>query len=204
MDYQALPSRETTDRLFENLRQRNFIPHFAARKEDALAKVVSIIPDGSEIATASSVTLKQIGFLELLNSGRHTWKNFRDNIFSEVDHQKKEELRRESVLADYNIQSLHAITESGQLIIASGMGNQLSAIAYASRHLVFIAGLQKVVPTLDSAFQRLNEYVIPLEDERMKRMGFKEGTTLGKYLIFEKEIRPRRIHIILVDEVLGF
>lgn len=204
MDYQALPSRETTDRLFENLRQRNFIPHFAARKEDALAKVVSIIPDGSEIATASSVTLKQIGFLELLNSGRHTWKNFRDNIFSEVDHLKKEELRRESVLADYNIQSLHAITESGQLIIASGMGNQLSAIAYASRHLVFIAGLQKVVPTLDSAFQRLNEYVIPLEDERMKRMGFKEGTTLGKYLVFEKEIRPRRIHIILVDEVLGF
>lgn len=204
MNYQALPSRETIDKLFENLRQRNFIPHFSASKEDALAKVISVIPAGSEIATASSVTLKQIGFLDLLKTGKHTWRNFRDNIFTEIDHLKRDELRRESVLADYNIQSLQAITESGQLIIASGMGNQLSAIAYASRHLVFVAGLQKVVPTLDAAFERLNEFVLPLENERMKRMGFKEGTTLGKYLVFEKEIRPRQIHIILVDEVLGF
>jgi L-lactate utilization protein LutB len=180
------------------------MPHFAASKEDALAKVVSVIPPGSEIATASSVTLKQIGLLDLLNSKKHDWKNFRDNIFTEIDHLKRDELRRESILADYNVQSLQAITESGQLLIASGMGNQLSAIAYASRHLVFVAGLQKVVPTLDSAFERLNEFVLPLENERIRHMGFKEGATLGKYLVFEKEIRPRQVHIILVDEVLGF
>ena len=204
MNYQSLVSGISVDKLFDNLRRRNFMPHFAASKEEALAKVVSVIPSGSEIATASSVTLKQIGFLDLLNSKKHDWKNFRDNIFTEIDHLKRDELRRESVLADYNVQSLQAITEIGQLLIASGMGNQLSAIAYASRHLVFVAGIQKVVPTLDSAFERLNQFVLPLENERMKRMGFKEGATLGKYLVFEKEIRPRQVHIILVDEVLGF
>ncbi|WPU96970.1 lactate utilization protein [Mucilaginibacter sabulilitoris] len=199
-----LATRKSVDKLFENLRHRNFIPHFAVSKEDALAKVISVIPPGSEIATASSVTLKQIGFLDLLNSKKHDWKNFRDNIFTEVDHLKRDELRRESILADYNIQSLQAITENGQLLIASGMGNQLSAIAYASRNIVFVAGLQKVVPTLDSAFERLNEFVLPLENERMKRAGFKEGATLGKYLVFEREIRPRQVHVILVGEVLGF
>ena len=60
MNYQAIPSRETIDKLFENLRQRNFIPHFAASKEDALAKVISVIPAGSEIATDSKELLAAV------------------------------------------------------------------------------------------------------------------------------------------------
>ena len=64
--------------------------------------------------------------------------------------------------------------------------------------------LQKIVKNLDEAFERIHNYVVPLENERMKKTGFKKGTTLGKLLIFEKEIRDRDVHVILVNEKLGF
>ncbi|MCM5662198.1 lactate utilization protein [Galbibacter mesophilus] len=202
--FTELASEAVLNTLVENLKKRNIIPHRVATKEEALAAIKNVIPENAEIATGSSETLHEIGFIEILKQKKHPWKNFKDNLFTEVDHLKREELRRESVLADYNIQSVHAITQSGQLIIASGMGNQIAAIAYPSKHIILVAGTQKVVKDLEEGIQRIHDYVIPLENERMKRIGFKKGTTLGKILIFEKETRKRDIHLILVDEVLGF
>lgn len=202
--FNQLASQERITAVISSFSERNIKGVFVETKEDALKKIFAIIPEGSEIATGSSETLREIGLLTVLKEKSHPWKNVKDNLFTEVDHLKREELRRESILADYNLQSCHAVTENGQLLIASGMGNQIAAIAYASKHIIFVVGVQKIVKNLDEAFERIHSYVVPLENERMKKTGFKKGTTLGKLLIFEKEIRDRDVHVILVNEKLGF
>lgn len=203
-NYTSIPTREKIDKVLITFNDRNIKGIFVNSKKEALDAIFEIIPNDSEIATGSSESLREIGFLDVLKQKQHNWKNVKDNLFAEVDHLKREELRRESILADYNIQSCHAITEKGQLVIASGMGNQISAIAYASKNIVFVVGAQKIVKNLDEAFERIRNYVMPLENERMKKIGFKKGTTLGKILIFEKEIREREIHVIIVNENIGF
>ena len=202
--FNQLASQERITAVISSFSERNIKGVFVETKEDALKEIFAIIPVGAEIATGSSETLREIGLLTVLKEKSHPWKNVKDNLFTEVDHLKREELRRESILADYNLQSCHAVTENGQLLIASGMGNQIAAIAYASKHIIFVVGVQKIVKNLDEAFERIHNYVVPLENERMKKTGFKKGTTLGKLLIFEKEIRDRDVHVILVNEKLGF
>lgn len=202
--FSKIASKETIDKVISAFNDRNIKGTFVNTKKEALETIFNIIPKDSEIATASSESLREIGFLDVLKQKKHNWKNVKDNLFAEVDHLKREELRRESILADYNIQSCHAITENGQLVIASGMGNQISAIAYASKNIVFVVGAQKIVKNLDEAFERIHNYILPLENERMKKIGFKKGTTLGKILIFEKEIREREVHVIIVNENIGF
>ena len=167
--FNQLASQERITAVISSFSERNIKGVFVETKEDALKEIFAIIPEGAEIATGSSETLREIGLLTVLKEKSHPWKNVKDNLFTEVDHLKREELRRESILADYNLQSCHAVTENGQLLIASGMGNQIAAIAYASKHIIFVVGVQKIVKNLDEAFERIHNYVVPLENERMKK-----------------------------------
>jgi hypothetical protein len=108
------------------------------------------------------------------------------------------------VFADYFLGSVLAITEDGQLVVASGSGSQLPAYIYTSDHIIWVAGTHKIVPTLDAGFQRVHEHSYPLEDQRQKSLG-NPGSTIGKILVFEREINPaRQLTLVLVNEVLGF
>jgi L-lactate utilization protein LutC len=186
------------------VKPRNITPILVQTKEEALEKLKSLLPDGAELMTGSSTTLSEIGFTEILKSGNHPWKNLKDEIVAEKDPEKQNELRKKSITSDYFIASVHAITEDGQMFIASGSGSQVPSYAYSSDHVIWVVGTQKIVKNLDEAFKRLHEYTWPLEDKRMKSTGA-SGSTIGKILIFEKEIMPNRhITLLLVNEKLGF
>jgi hypothetical protein len=65
--------------------------------------------------------------------------------------------------------------------------------------------MQKIVPDLNGAFERLENHVVPLEDERMKKVyGF--GTARTKTLILHKEnpAMGRKVRVIFVNQQLGF
>ena len=204
MDYATLASAETIQKVMENVKPRNITPMLVQTKEEALEKLKSLLPDGAELMTGTSTTLQEIGFVDLLKSGNHPWKNLKDAIVAETDPAQQLALRKQSTLVDYFIASVHAITEDGQMFIASGSGSQLPSYAFSSNHVIWVVGTQKIVKNLDEAFKRLHEYTYPLEDQRMKSTGT-PGSTIGKILIFDKEIMPyRHITLLLVNEKLGF
>lgn len=153
----------------------------------------------------ASVTLEQIGFVDYLKSSTHPWKNLHAAIVEESDPQKQAQLRKKALLADYYLGSVHAMTETGEFIIASNTGSQLPHLVYSSQNLVLVVSTKKIVPTLEDALKRLDEHVIPLEDERMLNV-YNAHTHLSKLVIFKDEspINQRNIHIILVEEDLGF
>jgi len=129
--------------------------------------------------TGSSTTLNQIGFTDLLISGKHPWKNWKDIILSEKDRAKQMELRRKSIMSEYFLGSVHAIAETGEMVIASASGSQLPAYIFTSNNVIWVAGTQKIVPALPDAIKRVEQYVFPLEDARMKKDGA-AGSTIGK------------------------
>jgi len=155
--------------------------------------------------SGSSRTLDEIGFVEYLKSGQHGWKNLHAEVLAETDKEKQAVLRRQSVLSDYYLGSVHAIAETGEMVIASASGSQLPHIVFTSPNIIFVAGTQKIVPNLIEAMRRVEEYVYPLEDKRMKDAGY-PGSMIAKLLIFNREhpMMGRKVRLILIPELLGF
>lgn len=204
MNYTTLATPEIIKKVTDAFAARNVTVHVVNTKAEALEAIKTLIPAGSEVMSGGSTTLNQIGYIDYLKEGNHGWKNVKDAIMAETDPVKQTELRQRSVLAPYFLGSVHAITEDGQAVVASASGSQIPSYAYTSDNVIWVAGTQKIVPTLADAMKRVETHVFPLEDARMKEaMGF--GSVIGMWWIFEKSIMPnRKFHLILVNEELGF
>ncbi len=204
MDYTTLASTESIGKTIEALEKRGINAEFVNTKEEALARLAELLPAGAELMTAGSTTLEQIGFIDILMSKKHKWNNVKDAILAEKDPAKQMELRKRSLTCRYFIGSVHAVTEDGEILVASASGSQIPGYAFSSDNVVWVVGTQKIVPTMDEAFRRVREHCLPLEDKRMKSIGH-PGSTIAKMLILEREIMPnRKLTLIFVNEKLGF
>lgn len=204
MDYNKLASEASIKKTMKALKGRGIDAEFVKTREEALKRLVESIPEGAEIMTGGSTTLEEIGFVDLLKSKRHKWKNLKDELLAEKDSEKQAELRKRSVTSEYFIGSVHAVAETGEVLVASASGSQIPAYSFSSDNIIWIVGAQKIVPTAEDAFRRVREHSLPLEDKRMKSIGY-SGSTIGKLLVFEREILPnRKIRLIFVNEKLGF
>src|SRR3989344_3275162 len=205
MNYETLASAEIVDKTISALAGRGVVAVLANNRTEALEKVKSIISPGASVMNGSSRTLEEIGFVDYLKSGVHGWRNLHEEIFAEKDSAKQTMLRKQAVLSDYYLGSVHAVTETGEMVIASNSGSQLPHIVFTSPNLIFVVGIQKITPHLDAALARVREYVLPLEDRRMKEAGY-GGSAISKLLIFEREpdFMGRKIQLIFVNEKLGF
>lgn len=206
MDYATLPPPEIIHRTVEAVNARGIQAELVGTREEALARVQALIPAGAIVMTGGSVTLTQIGLDDILISGQHPWRNFKADLLAEKDPAKQSAMRVQGTMAEFFLGSVNALAETGELVFASGTGSQLPAYAYTSRNVIWVAGAQKITPDLDAALRRVREYVLPLEDQRQKKVGNKAGSTIGRILIFEREppYLRRNLHLIMVNQVLGF
>jgi len=205
MDYNTLVSKDTMHKTMNALKERGHLPELVESRSEALEKIKALIPAGASVMNGSSRTLEEIGFVSYLKAGAHGWNNLHEAILKEKDPVKQAALRKQAVLSDYFVGSIHAVCETGEMLIASNSGSQLPHVVFTSQNLIFVVGAQKIVPTLADAFDRLEKHVIPLEDERM-RMAMGMGTYASKILIVKREqpFMGRQSHVILVNEKLGF
>lgn len=203
--YDTLATRETIQKTAEGLKARGFDPIMVGNKEEALEKIKELIPAGASVMNGSSVTLDEIGFVEYLKAGEHGWNNVHEAIINEKDPAKQQELRRNSVTSDFYLGSVHALAETGEMVIASNTGSQLPHLVFTSPNLILVVGTQKITPTLADAMDRLEKYVVPLEDARAMK-AYSMHTAQNKTVIMrgENPMMGRKIYVILVNEKLGF
>lgn len=205
MNYETIPSIDSIEKVAAAIRERNVEVLVVETGADALAKIKELIPAGASINDGSSTTLQEIGYVDYLKEGTHPWNNLHAAVVVEADPEKKAALRNASLFADYYLGSVHAIADTGEMIIASASGSQIAPIAFTSKNLIFVVGAQKISGSYDEALKRLREHVVPLEDARMKSVGM-GGTVLSKIFTFEREpiFMGRTVRVILVKEKLGF
>ena len=205
MQYTTLATKESITKTIAALKEHNVEATVVSNKEEALAAIKQLIPSGASVMNGSSVTLEQIGFVDYLKSNTHSWNNLHAGILAEQDKEKQGLLRKQAVLSDYYLGSVHALAETGEFIIASNSGSQLPHIVYTSPNLLFVVSTQKIVPNLAEGMKRLEDYVLPLEDKHMQDL-YGIGSGISKVVIFKRE-KPgsgRTVKMILVEEQLGF
>jgi len=204
IDYTELATAEQIQQTIAAVQARGIKVHLVDTPAQALEKIHELIPAGSDLMTGGSQTLRHIGLEDLLISKAHPWVNLKDAILAESNPEKQGYLRAQSTLAPYFLGSVHAISETGEIVIASGSGSQIPSYAFSSKNVIWVAGTQKIVPTLDAALKRVREYALPQEDKRMKGLGY-PGSMITKLLIVEAEpaMLQRNVNLILVNQHVG-
>jgi len=197
--------------LIDNLRKRNINGYFAADTGKALETAMGLIPEGSSVGFGGSVTLEQIGILDTLRE--------RDDIelidrSKAPDTKKLHELYLRMFSCDIFLSSANAITSNGQIVNVDGRGNRVAMITYGPGKVIIIAGRNKITGTLDAALERIRKIACPMNVKRLKEMAesspisskveITEERIWGQVSVIERQIDKDRIHVIIVDENLGF
>ena len=201
-DWTVLADEQTLEKTIAALEAHNFQVIVAETLDEARQKVLELIPEGSEVFTASSATLEASGLAEALNeSGRY--KSIRKQLNALNRETQMSEMRRLGASPEFIVGSVHAITEKGDVLTVSGSGSQLAGYVYGSTHVIWVVSTQKIVATLEDGLRRIEEHSLPLESARMQKLvGRPSG--IGKILIARQELRPGRITIVLVKANAGF
>ena len=201
-DWNKSTDKKTIEKIIENLKPRQINAFFVETGKEAKEKVLELIPAGSRVLTASSQTLEKIGISdEIEGSGKYT--SVRKEYMS-LDHKKDaDKIRVIRSTPDFIVGSVNAITKQGEMLIASNTGSQLAAYASGAGKIIWVIGAQKIVDNFESGLKRINDYVLPLESERLKKV-YGVPSNVSQLLIFNKAVDPNRITIIFVNKNLGF
>jgi LUD domain len=205
---EAFPALDPTtkarvERTFAALKARGITPLYVPDRRAALQTVLGLIPSGSSVAHGSSTTLQEIGLVDRFRDPTSGYRYLNPEWQAESDATRRVRIRATlSAQADYYLGSVQAISETGEVVGADQSGSRQASYVYGPPHVIWVAGINKLVPNLESALRRVREVALPLEDQRMKRQG-SQGTSIGKLVIYERD-RPGRITLVLVGENLGF
>ena len=205
----------------ENLRKNNMEFYYAETKEDVCPIVESLIKEGDVITNGGTVTMKECGLSELLNSPNY---NYLDR--SKMTPEEVAELYIKAFSADVYISSSNAITEDGVLYNVDGNSNRIAAIAFGPKSVIIIAGYNKIVRDLKEAELRVKREAAPPNcvrlncetyckekgecvsllnaDHQMSDGCGGDGRICCNYLISAQQRHKGRIKVIIVDEELGY
>jgi hypothetical protein len=174
----------------------------APNSAEAKRIVLDLIPVGSQVHQGVSASLEAAGITGEIEESGH-YRPLRPRLHSMDRATQAEEIRRLSASPDVMLGSVHAITETGSLVVASASGSQIGPYASGAGKVVLLVGTQKIVPSLEDALRRVDEYAFPLEDARAQAAyGVHSG--VNKVLIINREWVPGRITVVLCGEALGF
>lgn len=195
-------------KIVKGLQSRNMTGYYAKDREEAKRIALSLIPEGSSVTMGGAMSAHEIGLVEAVKDGNY---NF-------IDRGAYENPREAMLLAydaDWFLSGANAITEDGVLVNIDGNANRVSCIANGPKHVLFIVGMNKVANDIDAAVKRARNVAAPINAQRFglstpcsktgSCMNCKSPDTICcQFLITRFSRHEGRIHVILVNDTLGF
>jgi hypothetical protein len=201
-EFARLATDEQIARAVAALEAHNIHAVVAENGEEAKRLFFELVPEGAEVFLGASVTLETLGIRETIDkSGKYD--ALRPRMFAMNRETQGREIRKLVGAPDFAAGSVHAVTEDGQVLIASNTGSQLGPYASGAGKVIWVVGAQKIVKDVNDGMRRINEYVVPLVEQQTQQL-YHASTNVSKVLIVSKEIRPNRITMIIVKERVGF
>ncbi|MCR5486961.1 MAG: lactate utilization protein [Lachnospiraceae bacterium] len=196
------------EKVIRALKDRNMSGYYAKDGKEALETALRLIDEGSTVTMGGCMSAKEIGLVDALKNGDY---HFIDRY--EAEDQRAAMLRAYD--ADVYLASVNAMTEDGVLVNIDGNANRVSAIAYGPKKVIFIVGMNKICGDLDGAMKRARNVAAPINAQRFSLstpcaktgscMDCKSPDTICcQFLTTRFSKHEGRIHVILVNENLGF
>lgn len=211
MSFKSVSYEHTASTVIKNLARRNMTGYYCATKEEALHKILSLLPEGSSVTWGGTETMTELGVFDALQKGSY---ELIDRSAAKTPEESRA-LYGKMVCADYFLTSANAISLDGELVNIDGNSNRVACIAYGPAHVIVAAGMNKLAADLDAAIARARTYACPINAVRVgadtpcAKTGvcadcLGPGCICCQTLITRRSRHNGRIHVILVGEELGF
>ncbi len=199
----------------ESLESNNF-EVFIADNSVAASKIVleKILPaiDIKSISWGGSVTFVGTGLYDILKNkeGLKVLDIYNKSLSSD----EKMQLRRKALLTDLFITGTNALTEDGCLVNLDMIGNRVGALTFGPKNVLVLTGRNKIVADIESAMDRIKDYVAPANVMRldMKTPCIKTGVCskckssdriCNTWTITQNSFPKKRIKVVIIHEDLG-
>lgn len=214
-EYILKRNRLVAKKTVEALNKRFFDACYVETKEQALAKAVELTNRNKSVSWGGSITLEEIGLIKYLKENNY-------NIIDRNAAKTREEkllLSKQALTCGSFFMSSNSISMTGELVNIDGVGNRVSALIFGPDNVIVVAGVNKIMPDLDSALKRAREYAAPVNIQRISALSERKtpcslsGTChdctspdsiCSNIVITRLCLQQKRIKVILVGENLGF
>lgn len=197
-------------KMIKSLESRHFEAYYCTTREEALAKALELIPKGASVGWGGAMSAQQIGLLDAVNAGDYIAID-RDKTTTPAE---RVQTQKKALLADVFITGANALSLDGQMVNIDGNGNRVAAIVYGPDSVIVVAGMNKVVDTLEDAVRRARTVAAPANKQRFNLQTpceitgscadcKSEGCICNQILITRNSKPAGRIKVILVGEELG-
>ncbi|MCR4732345.1 MAG: lactate utilization protein [Lachnospiraceae bacterium] len=207
-EFESKRNELLAQKVIKGLASRNMSGYYAADREAALQIALDLIPEGSEISMGGATSAREIGLVAALKDGDYDF----------IDRDAYEDGRAamlKSYDADFFLAGANAMTEDGVIVNIDGNANRVSAIAQGPKKVLFIVGMNKICADVDAAMKRARNVAAPINAQRfnLSTPCAKTGSCLNckspdticcQFLITRYSRHNDRIHVILVNDTLGF
>ncbi len=207
-------NRKLGEKVVVNLKKRFFDAYYTETKEEALAKAIELIPKGDTVSWGGSMSIFEAGLIDYVIKNDYNVIN-RDLAKS---HEEKMELLKQAMFSDTYLMGTNAISEDGQLVNIDCIGNRTAALMFGPKSVIIIAGMNKVMPNLESAIQRARGYAAPTNMQRVAGSSMRQTPcfstgvcynciskdSICSHIVTTRLCNPqKRIKVILTSEFLG-
>lgn len=197
--------------IIKKLNMRKMEGYYCKNVEEAKAKMLELIGNEKKtVGYGGSMTLDENGFKDSVTAAGHELI-IRENYKTP---EEEKELKSKLTNADFFLMSTNAITLDGELVNIDGRGNRVSYLIYGPDNVIVIAGMNKVVSTVEDGYRRSRNIATP---PNCNRLDCKTPcATTGKcgecftdsicceFVTTRMSRVPNRIKVILVGETLGY
>ena len=192
------------------LARRGFEAYAVRNAEEARTLILSMIGKEESVTWGGSATISEIGLIAALKENGYLVYDREDVAPSE-----RAAFSKEHFFSDWFLMSSNAITEDGELLNLDGNGNRVASLIFGPRNVIVVAGVNKITPDIDTAYERVRTVAAPRNAQRFpintpcKKTG-RCADCLSPDTICASLVRTRfsrqkgRIKVILIDGEYGF
>jgi hypothetical protein len=210
------------ERTIKSLRKNEFEVFYFNKKEEAVNKIMELIPLKATVGIGGSVTLRQLDIPEKLrkrgNKTEDHWFILEEKGISSQNSFTTHgpvEVRRNQLNSDVFITSTNAITENGELINIDGAGQRVAAMIFGPKKVIVVAGINKLTRDLEEGLWRAKNIAASINAKRFNKATPCTITGIcsdcdspdrvcGTTTIIHRKMRYTPLTIILIDEDLGY
>ena len=160
--------------------------------------------DGKTVGHGGSITLKELGLLDRLQSHAVVRSHWLGDSFADA------------AAAPVYLTSVNALAETGELINIDGIGNRVAGTLFGHRKVWFVVGRNKLAPTYEEALWRARNIAAPKNAQKLHKKTpcavradrcydckSPERICRGLVVLWEA-ISGMEMEVVLIDEELGF
>ena len=192
------------------LHKRNMEGYYCSTADEAVEKVLELIPAGDVVSWGGVATVDELGIKERL---RHRGQPVIDRDTARTPEERMAMLHQ-ALTCDTFLMSSNAISTDGQLVNIDGMANRVAALCFGPKQVIVVAGMNKVAGDLNAAIARARNVAAPANAQRFNiktpcAVNGQCGDCTSPDCICAQMVITRfskikgRIKVVLVGETLG-